>query len=49
MVVDKPLAVSADAALEVVDAAEHAGVPLTVFQNRRFDAEHATLGGGRAI
>jgi predicted dehydrogenase len=43
VVVDKPLAVSADAALEVVDAAEHAGVPLTVFQNRRFDAEHATL------
>ncbi|HEY7722142.1 MAG TPA: Gfo/Idh/MocA family oxidoreductase [Pedococcus sp.] len=43
VVVDKPLAVSADAALEVVDAAEQAGVPLTVFQNRRFDAEHATL------
>ncbi|HET6693938.1 MAG TPA: Gfo/Idh/MocA family oxidoreductase [Pedococcus sp.] len=43
LVVDKPLAVSADAALEVVDAAEQSGVPLTVFQNRRFDAEHATL------
>ena len=43
VVVDKPLAVDSDAALEVVDAAEQAGVPLTVFQNRRYDAEHATL------
>jgi predicted dehydrogenase len=43
LVVDKPLAVTADAALEVVDAAEQSGVPLTVFQNRRFDAEHATM------
>lgn len=43
VVVDKPLAVDADAALEVVDAAEQRGVPLTVFQNRRFDAEHVTL------
>jgi predicted dehydrogenase len=43
VVVDKPLAVDADAALEVVDAAGRAGVPLTVFQNRRYDAEHATL------
>lgn len=40
VVVDKPLAVDASGALEVVDAAERAGVPLTVFQNRRFDAEH---------
>jgi len=43
VVVDKPLAVDSDAALAVVDAAEQAGVPLTVFQNRRYDAEHATL------
>lgn len=43
VVVDKPLAVDSDSALEVVDAAEQAGVPLTVFQNRRYDAEHATL------
>ena len=43
VVVDKPLAVDSEAALEVVDAAEQAGVPLTVFQNRRYDAEHATL------
>ena len=43
VVVDKPLGVDSDSALEVVDAAEQAGVPLTVFQNRRYDAEHATL------
>lgn len=42
-VVDKPLAVNADDCLTVVDAAERAGVPLTVFQNRRYDPEHATL------
>ncbi|HET7475808.1 MAG TPA: Gfo/Idh/MocA family oxidoreductase [Dermatophilaceae bacterium] len=40
LVVDKPLAVDAASALEIADAAERAGVPLTVFQNRRFDAEH---------
>lgn len=43
LVVDKPLAVDAPSALAVVDAAAAAGVPLTVFQNRRFDAEHATM------
>ncbi|WP_035913951.1 Gfo/Idh/MocA family protein [Knoellia sinensis] len=42
-VVDKPLAVTADDALEVVDAAERAGVPLTVFHNRRYDPSHTTL------
>lgn len=42
LVVDKPLAVNADDALRVVDAARHAGVPLTVFNNRRYDAEFAT-------
>jgi predicted dehydrogenase len=40
VVVDKPLATDATQALGVVDAARAAGVPLTVFQNRRFDAEH---------
>ena len=30
-------------ALAVLDAARHAGVPLTVFQNRRYDAEHVTM------
>jgi predicted dehydrogenase len=40
VVVDKPLGVDATQALGVVDAAREAGVALTVFQNRRFDAEH---------
>ncbi|MFP5334310.1 MAG: Gfo/Idh/MocA family oxidoreductase [Actinomycetes bacterium] len=43
VVVDKPLATDAAAARRVVDAAEEAGVPLTVFQNRRWDAEHLAL------
>lgn len=42
-VVDKPLAVTADDAQTVVDAAERAGVPLTVFHNRRYDPSHTTL------
>lgn len=42
-VVDKPLAVNADDCLTVVDAAERAGVPLTVFHNRRYDPSHTTL------
>jgi len=40
VVVDKPLATDAAQASGVVDAARAAGVALTVFQNRRFDAEH---------
>lgn len=40
VVVDKPLATGSTQAFQVVDAARAAGVPLTVFQNRRFDAEH---------
>ncbi|HYN28665.1 MAG TPA: Gfo/Idh/MocA family oxidoreductase [Dermatophilaceae bacterium] len=43
VVVDKPLAVDAETALAVVDHAVQAGVPLTVFQNRRYDSEFATL------
>ena len=43
VVVDKPLATSAAAARAVVQAAEAAGVPLTVFQNRRWDGEHLAL------
>ena len=42
-VVDKPLAVNADDALGLVDAAAHAEVPLTVFQNRRYDPQFTTL------
>ena len=40
VVVDKPLATNSTEAFAVVDAARAAGVALTVFQNRRFDAEH---------
>jgi predicted dehydrogenase len=43
VVVDKPLATDAGAAQQVVLAAESAGVPLTVFQNRRWDGEHLVL------
>ncbi|GAB2760537.1 Gfo/Idh/MocA family oxidoreductase [Terrabacter koreensis] len=43
LVVDKPLAVDASSALDVVDRATHHGVPLTVFNNRRFDPELAAL------
>lgn len=43
VVVDKPLcAVAADAA-ELVDAAADAGIPFTVFQNRRWDSDFLTL------
>jgi predicted dehydrogenase len=40
VVVDKPLATDATQAWGAVEAARTAGVALTVFQNRRFDAEH---------
>jgi predicted dehydrogenase len=40
VVVDKPLATDATQASGIVEAARAAGVALTVFQNRRFDAEH---------
>lgn len=43
VVVDKPLATSAEEAADVVAAANAAGVPLTVFHNRRYDPEYATL------
>ena len=42
-VVDKPLSVAAASAADVVRYAESSGVPLTVFQNRRYDPEQATL------
>jgi len=43
VVVDKPLAVAAADARAVVERSEAAGVPLTVFQNRRWDADQLTL------
>ncbi|MGW4632569.1 Gfo/Idh/MocA family protein [Nocardia sp. NPDC004415] len=45
VVVDKPFAVTADDAQEVVDAAEKAGLPLSVFQNRRWDNDFLTVRG----
>lgn len=43
VVVDKPLALDAGQGRAVVAAADRAGVPLTVFHNRRWDSEHRTL------
>lgn len=43
VVVDKPLALTAPGARDVVTAAEAAGVLLTVFQNRRYDPPFRTL------
>lgn len=45
LVVDKPLGVDADGAAQVVRAARAAHVPVTVFQNRRWDREQLTLRG----
>jgi predicted dehydrogenase len=43
VVVDKPLAVTAADGRRIVEAAEAAGLPLTVFQNRRWDGDFVTL------
>jgi scyllo-inositol 2-dehydrogenase (NADP+) len=43
VVVDKPLAVTASRAAQLVEYARRAGVLLTVFQNRRWDSDHLTL------
>lgn len=43
VVVDKPLAPSADGARRLLEAARGAGVLLTVFQNRRFDGDYLTV------
>lgn len=43
VVLDKPIATSVSEAQGVVEAAERAGVPLTVFQNRRWDGDFLTL------
>ncbi len=42
VVVDKPLATDAAHARRVVDLAAERAVPLTVFQNRRWDSDHLT-------
>jgi scyllo-inositol 2-dehydrogenase (NADP+) len=43
VLVDKPLAVKADAAEALLDRADRAGVMMTVFQNRRWDTDQLTL------
>jgi predicted dehydrogenase len=43
VVCDKPFALSSAAARQAVAAAERAGVLLTVYQNRRFDADLLTV------
>lgn len=43
VVADKPFAPSAEIAQEMTDAAREAGVVLSVFHNRRFDADLRTL------
>lgn len=43
IVVDKPITADAASAQRVIEAAEAAGVRLTVFQNRRWDPEQLTL------
>lgn len=43
VVVDKPLALNAEDAIDLVDFAIREGVPFTVFQNRRYDPEFTTL------
>ncbi|RBO93680.1 putative dehydrogenase [Nocardia puris] len=42
-VVDKPFAVTSAEAEDVLRRAEHAGVPLSVFQNRRWDGDFRTV------
>jgi scyllo-inositol 2-dehydrogenase (NADP+) len=43
VVVDKPMAVTAARAEQLVALAQRTGVLLTVFQNRRWDSDHLTL------
>jgi scyllo-inositol 2-dehydrogenase (NADP+) len=45
LVVDKPLAPNAADGERLIEAAEAASVPLTVFQNRRLDGDFLTLRG----
>lgn len=43
VVCDKPFAPDAAEAMDTVELAERAGVPLTVFQNRRWDSDFLTV------
>lgn len=42
-VIDKPFALSADEAVGVIDHAESSGVPVTAYQNRRWDGDYLTV------
>ena len=43
VVIDKPFTPTSDGARQLIEAASAAGVPLTVFQNRRWDSDFRTL------
>lgn len=43
VVCDKPFALNADAARNAVELAERQGLPLTVYQNRRWDSDFLTV------
>ena len=43
VVCDKPFTPDAASALTLVKEAERAGIPLTVYQNRRWDADFRTV------
>ncbi len=43
VVIDKPFAASVAEAERLIDAADHAGRPLIVFQNRRWDSDFLTV------
>jgi predicted dehydrogenase len=43
VVVDKPFSVTADEGAELVQKAQRLGLPLTVYQNRRWDGDFLTL------
>lgn len=43
VVVDKPFAPTSDEARQLIEAAATANVPLTIFQNRRWDSDFRTL------
>jgi predicted dehydrogenase len=45
VVVDKPMAPDLEGARTMADAAERAGRPFSVYQNRRWDADYLTLRG----
>lgn len=42
-VIDKPLGITVGESVEIRDAAKQAGVPMSVFHNRRYDAPHLAL------